>query len=80
MNQAKRKYHKSVDDIVDIFVKVSGDLESLTSYLEGKRVTEWSQIEDLALAKDEESSDYKILVKTKGFKEIDKRRAFLLGV
>ena len=71
------KYNKSIDDIAETFVKVSGDLEAMRNYLEGKRVTEWSQLEDLALTKDESSNDYSILVKTKGVKEIEKRKAFL---
>jgi hypothetical protein len=46
--------------------------------MDGKRVTEWSAIEDLALAKEDITcNDYQILVKTKGISEIDKRKAFL---
>lgn len=71
------KYHKSIEDVADIFVKVSGDLEAMKNYLEGKRVIEWSVIEDLALSKDQSSNDYSILVKTKGIKELEKRKAFL---
>ena len=71
------KYNKSIDDIADIFVKVSGDLEAMKYYLEGKRVTEWSMIEDLHLSKNENTTDFNILVKTKGLKEIEKRQAFL---
>lgn len=51
----------------------------MRSFLEGKRVTEWSAIEDLALAKEDiTSNDYQILVKTKGVSEIEKRKRFLL--
>ena len=74
----RNKHHKSIEDICEILVKVSGDLEAMRNYLEGKRVTEWSSIEDLALAKDSASSDYNILVKTKGLTEIEKRKAFLM--
>lgn len=74
----RKKYHKSIEDISDVFVKVSGDLEAMRNYLDKKRVPEWSGIEDLALAKGETSNDYKILVKTKGLSEIDKRKAFLM--
>lgn len=74
------KYNKAIDDIAEIFVKVSGDLEAMKYYLEGKRVTEWSMIEDLALVKDENSSDFSILLKTKGLKEIEKRQAFLFDM
>jgi hypothetical protein len=71
------KYHRSIDEIAKIFVKVSGDLEAMKNYMEGKRVTEWSLLEDLSLTKDESTNDYNILVKTKGIKEIEKRRTFL---
>lgn len=74
----KQKYNKSVEEISEVFVKVSGDLEAVRNYLEGKRVTEWSSVEDLALTKDTSSNDYNILIKTKGLKEIEKRRLFLL--
>lgn len=74
------KYNKAIDDIAEVFVKVSGDLEAMKYYLEGKRVTEWSMIEDLALVKDENSSDFSILLKTKGLKEIEKRQAFLFDM
>lgn len=41
-------------------------------------MTEWSAIEDLAMAKDDiNSNEYQILVKTKGTTEIEKRKIFL---
>ena len=50
----------------------------MKNFLEGKRVTEWSQIEDLALMKEDmDKNEFNILVKTKGIKEIEKRKAFL---
>ena len=52
------KYHKSIDEIAEIFVKVSGDLEAMKNYMEGKRVTEWSLLEDLSLTKDESTNDF----------------------
>ncbi|CDW82864.1 UNKNOWN [Stylonychia lemnae] len=72
-----KQYKSNVEDIVDIFIKVNGDLESMKSLLEGKRVTEWSGIEDLSLAKDIKSHEYQVLVQTKGITEIEKRKAFL---
>ena len=54
-------------------------MDSVRNFLDGRRVTEWSAIEDLALAKegDPNCNDYQILVKTKGSSEIEKRKAFL---
>ena len=69
---------KSIYEIVDIFIKVSGDLESVRDYLEGKRVIEWTYLEDIALATPEGSTEYRCLVQTKGKDEIEKRKRFLL--
>ena len=46
--------------------------------LQGKTVPEWTYLEDLALTKPYESTEYQWLLKIKGQKEIDKRRKFLL--
>lgn len=84
-----KHFNKSMEDVVDAFLRVrrgiiiifkqcSGDLEATRNFLEGRRVTEWSAIEDLALAKqDLTSNDYFVLVKTKGVSEIEKRKIFL---
>ncbi len=45
--------------------------------MEGRRVTEWSAIEDMALAREVTSNEYQILIKTKGLREIEKRRIFV---
>ena len=84
-----KAYNRDLEDVVDAYLRVSlnsfmivfqcsGDVEGVKSYLEGKRVTEWSAIEDFALSKEDITcNDYQILVKTKGITEIEKRKAFL---
>ena len=37
----------------------------------------WSQLEDLALLMPEESEEFIVLLRTKGRKEIESRKAFL---
>ena len=69
---------KSIYEIIDVFIKVSGDLQSVRDYLEGKRVVEWTYLEDIALSTPEASTEYRCLVQTKGKDEIEKRKKFLL--
>lgn len=52
-------------------------MSKVRQYLEGKPVLLWSEIEDLALAKPENSPEFQILLSEKGWKEIAKRRSFL---
>lgn len=62
----------------ELFLRVCGDLSAVESALQGKAVVEWSYLEDLALTKPFESTEYQWLLKNKGQAEIDKRRKFLL--
>ncbi len=41
---------KTIFEITDIFMRVSGDLQAVRDYLQGKRVVEWQYLEDLALS------------------------------
>jgi hypothetical protein len=50
----------------------------MRDYLEGKKVIQWSYLEDLALTKPETSDEFKCLLKSKGREEIDKRLQFLM--
>lgn len=72
------KYSKSEDELTELFVKVNGDVQSMKDYLEGKKVVQWSYLEDLALTKSETSDEFKCLLKQKGREEIDKRLQFLM--
>lgn len=72
------KYKKSADEIADIYVKVSGDIDNLERFFQGEHVVVWSYLEDLALTKSEDSMEYKCLIESKGRIEIEKRRKFLL--
>lgn len=72
------KYKKPADEIADVYVKVSGDINSLERYFQGETVVTWQYLEDLALTKPEDSMEYKCLVDTKGKSEIEKRKNFLL--
>jgi len=70
---------KTIHEILEIFVKVSGDLQAVRDYLEGKRVIEWTSLEDIALSMPENSTEYRCLVATKGKDEIEKRKKFLIN-
>ncbi len=67
-------------DLTEILMKVSGDMGQLRDYLEGKRVTEWTYLEDMALAQSEHTTEYRCLLASRGREELDKRKRFLLNV
>jgi len=46
----------------DIFVKVCGDLKLVEEALQGKQVPVWTYLEDLALSKPKESTEYQWLL------------------
>ena len=82
---------KTIFEITDIFMKVSGDMDNLRSYLQRQKehiddthpleplLCEWNYMEDIALSMPENSSEYRDLLMKKGKEEIDKRKVFLLG-
>ena len=79
--ELQQKYtDKTIYDITDIFMKVSGDINAVKEYLAGNKVTEWDYLEDIALSYPENSTEYRCLVAKKGREEIDKRKYFLLRV
>jgi DUF971 family protein len=79
--ELQQKYpEKSIYDITDMFMKVSGDIQALKDHLAGNKVVTWDYLEDLALSNNENSSDYRLLLTRKGREEIDKRKYFLLRV
>lgn len=49
----------------------------MRAYLEGKPVVTWSTLEDLALAKPDDSPEFQVLLNEKGWNEIYVRRQFL---
>jgi hypothetical protein len=51
LQSLEEKYGKSLDEVTDGFIRVSGQLDKLSQLLEGKNVVEWSFLEDLALQK-----------------------------
>jgi hypothetical protein len=61
-----KKHNKTFAQIGEIFLKVSGDLVALREYFEGKKVIEWSYMEDLTLKKPANSTEFQCLLKLKG--------------
>jgi|LauGreDrversion4_2_1035121.scaffolds.fasta_scaffold181290_2 hypothetical protein len=59
LKQFERQFGKTTKEIADIYCKVSGQLDKMREYLEGKpSVVEWNYLEDLALTKPEESPEF----------------------
>jgi len=48
-------------------VRVCGDLTTVERALQGEKVDEWTYLEDLALSKQPESTEFQWLVKSKGY-------------
>jgi len=57
------KYGKTEDELTELFVKVNGNVQAMKDYLEGKKVSQWTYLEDLALTKPEGSDEFKCLLK-----------------
>lgn len=67
---------EQIDEVAEAFVRVSGRVHKIKDYFSNSSIG-WSEIEDLALAKPEESPEFQILLAEKGWQEIAKRRSFL---
>ena len=78
LKKLKKKYNKTTEYISELFVRVCGDLNLVEQVLQGKNVPQWTYLEDLALTKPIDTQEYQWLLKSKGQKEIHKRRKFLL--
>lgn len=76
-NEKKPNDGKTKEEIANIYVSVSGNIKKVRAVLENRPCCVWTELEDLALAKPEESPEFQILLSEKGWKEIAKRRSFL---
>ena len=76
LDRLVKETDRDMDAVAEAYVRVSGNLDKVTKYFNNPAIG-WSEIEDLALAKPEDSPEFQILLSEKGWKEIDKRRNFL---
>ena len=75
----QQKYNKTSEQISELYVRVCGDFDIVEKALQGEKVNEWTYLEDLALAKAQDTTEFQWLLRSKGIAEIEKRRRFLLG-
>jgi hypothetical protein len=73
------KYNKTGEELGEIFVRASGDLDLMDRFLKGERVSLWNYLEDNALEKPEDSDEFLYLMEVKGIEEIEKRKKFLIS-
>ena len=73
------KVVNTVFEMAELFMKVSGDIGALKEHMAGRRVTEWTYLDDMALTMPETSTEHRCLLTTKGREEIEKRQRFLLN-
>ena len=58
LQMLKEKYNKTTEQISELFVRVCGDLSVVERALKGEKVEEWTYLEDLALSKPQDSSEF----------------------
>lgn len=71
-----QQQNTDINEIAEWFVAVNGDVDRIEDYIKDRSIG-WSEIEDLALAKPEDSPEFKILLAEKGWASITARRKFL---
>ncbi len=72
------KYGKTTEYIIDWYIKVSGNEDALERHLQGHSVVTWDPLEDMALKAGEGTPEFSVLLYSKGYKEIKRRRNFLV--
>ena len=58
LKNLEKEFDRPREEIAQIFVNVSGRLNKMRDYLEGRPVEEWNYLEDLALAKPDDSPEF----------------------
>jgi len=71
-----QQQNTDINEVAEWFVAVNGDVDRIEDYIKDRSIG-WSEIEDLALAKPEDSPEFKILLAEKGWASITARRKFL---
>jgi len=62
MRQLEKKYKVNLEELSEIYTRVSGRMDMVVAKLENKKVNEWSYLEDLALEKAPGSEEYEVLL------------------
>ena len=73
----RSKYKKSNLELCQLYMQVNGEIARMGRALEGKEVTMWSKLEDMALMEPDTSPEFQTLLQEKGWAEITTRRVFL---
>lgn len=74
LQNLQSKFKKTKEEIAALWVQCSGDLRKLRAHLDKKEVVMWNYLEDLALAKPDNSLEFQVLLQEKGLEEIQSRR------
>lgn len=62
LDKGENDSNMTMFDLVEIFMRVSGDIQAVREHLKGNRVAEWSYLDDMALAMAENSTEYRCLL------------------
>lgn len=71
------KYNKSIDYLTEALENASGDFQELESYLEGKAIIPWTELEDVVLEHIEQGVVQDQVLKTRGEEAVNKRKIYL---
>ncbi len=75
--ELQQKYNKSIEEVSDLYTRVSGDMAILKSYMEGGKAVLWTESDDSIIKGPQTSEGYMKLKAERGESEIAKRKAFL---
>jgi hypothetical protein len=78
LDELQSIYGESIDNMISILEKVSGNLYDLEKYLKGKSPIMWNSLEDMALKQPPSNEMHKYLIKNKGRVAVNKRKQYLL--
>ena len=72
-----QNYGTPVEEVHRLFIEVCCSKSKLIDILKGQSFSAWTELEDIALAREEGSPELTYLLKTKGYEEIMRRKKFL---
>ena len=76
LQELSRKYDRPFDELCKLLQEVSGSTRELENLLQGKKVVQWNELEDIALRQPTDAAMYERLIKLKGEDNIKKRSEY----
>ena len=58
MRNLEKRCKKSREEICEVYTMVSGDVNKIGYYFDGKNVVTWNKLEDMALTEPDDSAEF----------------------